>query len=90
MFYYLKRKFPKIWYLRNNGASLFSQFIDTLIFFHIAYLFIKPEGEIIAMVFSDYAIKVMSNLCNTPLFYAFAIRGKRVLHLDSKGAKESV
>lgn len=91
VFYYLKHRFPKIWYLRNNGASLFSQFIDTLLFFHIAYLFIKPEGEIIAMVFSDYAIKVISNLCNTPLFYAFAIRGKKAFYrTDSTNMKKSV
>lgn len=87
VFYYLKGRFPQIWYLRNNGASLFSQFIDTLIFFHIAYLFIKPEGEIIAMVFSDYTIKVLSNFCNTPLFYTFAIRNKRIPS-DSNGIKE--
>ena len=76
VFFYLKQKFPKIWYLRNNGATLLSQLVDTMIFFHIAFLFIQPHGDVILMALSDYTIKILLCVCNTPLFWSFAIRGK--------------
>lgn len=79
VFFYLKQKFPRIWYLRNNGATMLSQLVDTMIFFHIAFFFIKPEIDIIFMVLADYSMKVILALCNTPFFYALAIRGKNLL-----------
>ncbi|WP_335339533.1 queuosine precursor transporter [Helicobacter himalayensis] len=79
VFFYLKQKFPRIWYLRNNGATMLSQLIDTMIFFHIAFFFIKPEVDIVFMILADYSMKVILALCNTPFFYALAIRGKNLL-----------
>ncbi|WP_309544437.1 MULTISPECIES: queuosine precursor transporter [unclassified Helicobacter] len=79
VFFYLKQKFPRIWYLRNNGATMLSQLIDTMIFFHIAFFLIKPEVDIIFMILADYSMKVILALCNTPFFYALAIRGKNLL-----------
>ncbi len=78
VFFYLKQKFPKIWYLRNNGATLLSQLVDTMIFFHIAFLFVQPHEDVLLMALSDYTIKVLLCVCNTPLFWNFAIRGKNL------------
>lgn len=74
IFFYLKGRFPKLWWLRNNTATIISQFIDTMIFFHIAFLFVLPWQEVIAMLFADFSIKVILALCDTPLFYVLAIK----------------
>ncbi len=89
VFFYLKQKFPKIWYLRSNGASLLSQCIDTMIFFHIAFLFVQPHADVLLMALWDYAIKILLCVCNTPLFWGFAIRGK-TLHKTTSHKKDSL
>lgn len=77
IFFYLKNKFPALWWLRNNASTIASQFVDTMVFFHIAFLFILPWEQVIAMVFADFVIKVFLALCDTPFFYALAIhKGK--------------
>ncbi|TLD96577.1 VUT family protein [Helicobacter jaachi] len=76
IFFYLKNRFPNLWWLRNNASTMISQFIDTMIFFHIAFLFIYPWEHIVAMLLADFSMKAFLSLCDTPLFYAFAIRTK--------------
>ena len=76
IFFYLKNRFPKLWWLRNNASTMASQFIDTMIFFHIAFLFVYPWEQVIAMLLADFSIKVFLALCDTPLFYVFAIKNK--------------
>lgn len=89
VFFYLKQKFPKIWYLRNNGATLLSQLVDTMIFFHIAFLLTKPYEDVVLMALSDYTIKILLSVCNTPLFWNFAIRGKN-LYKTTFGKKDTL
>ena len=74
LFYYLKNCFPSLWWLRNNASTMISQFIDTMIFFHIAFLFIYPWEQVMAMLLADFCIKAFLALCDTPFFYVFAIR----------------
>ncbi|CUU39926.1 Putative preQ0 transporter [Helicobacter typhlonius] len=74
IFFYLKNRFPSLWWLRNNASTMISQFIDTMIFFHIAFLFIYPWEQVIMMLLADFCIKVFLALCDTPLFYILAIR----------------
>lgn len=76
IFFYLKSRFPRLWWLRNNASTMASQFIDSMIFFHIAFLFIQPWEQLIAMLLADFCIKIFLTLCDTPLFYVFAIRTK--------------
>lgn len=77
IFFYFKNHFPRLWWLRNNASTITSQFIDTMIFFHIAFLFVYPWEQIIAMLLADFCIKAFLALCDTPLFYAFAIRKEK-------------
>ena len=74
IFFYLKNRFPHLWWLRNNASTMISQFIDTMIFFHIAFLFVYPWEQVIMMLLADFCIKAFLALCDTPLFYMFAIR----------------
>ncbi len=79
VFYYLKSKFPKLWWLRTVGSTAISQLIDTMIFFHIAFLFVMPWHNVLMLVLGDYLIKFLLGLLNAPFFYLFAIRLQKFL-----------
>ncbi|OCR17367.1 hypothetical protein BA919_01230 [Helicobacter pullorum] len=84
VFYWLKSKFPKLWWLRNVGSTAFSQFVDTVVFFHIAFLFVMPWQNILMLIAGDYLIKFILAFLNTPLFYLFAIRMQNFLGICAK------
>lgn len=56
-FYWIKSKFPKIWWLRSAGSTAFSQALDTMIFFHIAFLFVMPWTSVLMLIMGDYLMK---------------------------------
>ena len=60
-----------------------------MIFFHIAFLFVQPHADVLLMALWDYAIKILLCVCNTPLFWGFAIRGK-TLHKTTSHKKDSL
>ncbi|WP_336771733.1 queuosine precursor transporter [Paenibacillus sp. MMO-58] len=68
----LKRVFPapgQLW-IRNNGSTVISQLVDTLIFCTIAFAG-TLEGSVWVSVFlSTYVIKFIVSLCSTPFLYA--------------------
>ncbi|MGP1561755.1 MAG: queuosine precursor transporter [Helicobacteraceae bacterium] len=78
IFHYLKERFYKLWWLRNNVSTLTSQFLDTVIFFLIAFAFIIPFEDLAKMIIGDYSIKIILSLLDTPFFYvlAFPLRKK--------------
>lgn len=55
-------------WLRNNASTMTSQMIDTLIFITIGFYGVVPD--IWVMVFSQYIIKFVFALLDTPIFYA--------------------
>lgn len=59
----------KFKWLRNNLSTIASQFIDTAIFITIA--FIGDVPNIFVMIFSQFVIKLILALIDTPLFYLF-------------------
>lgn len=75
IFYYLKRKFASLWWLRNNASTMISQVIDTTVFFMIAFVFTMPVLDIFKLIIGDYSIKFTFALLDTPFFYYIAIRG---------------
>lgn len=73
VFQIIKNKWPQdrfLW-VRNNGSTLVSQLIDTLIFVPGAFLFAPGfETEIIVQIFiTTYLIKVLVALLDTPFLY---------------------
>ncbi len=76
VFYLLKRHFPKSWWLRNGGSVLLAQFVDTMVFFNLAFFGTMALSSSMQMAFADYSIKAAVGLANTPLFYLLAIRAK--------------
>lgn len=65
-FHFLKEKFNAKW-IRNNGSTITSQFIDTAIFITIAFWGNVPN--LIIMILSQYIIKLILAVLDTPLFY---------------------
>lgn len=76
IFYFLKKILPKLWWLRNNASTMIAQLIDGMIFFHIAFWGQWSWREILIAAFLDCCVKFVVIVCNTPLFYIFAIRIK--------------
>ena len=54
-------------WLRNNLSTMTSQLLDTAIFITIAFYGAVPS--LLAMVISQYVIKWLIALCDTPIFY---------------------
>jgi hypothetical protein len=77
IFHYLKDKYYNLWWLRNNASTLVSQFLDTIIFFTLAFAFVFPWSIIFKIMLGNYFIKAMMALADTPFFYWFAIRRVR-------------
>lgn len=80
-FFWIKSKFPNLWWLRTSLSTALSQMLDTLIFFHIAFLFNMPYNQIILLALGDYTIKFILAIVNTPFFYLFAIRMQKILRI---------
>lgn len=76
LFHFIKQKYQKQWWLRNNGSTLISQFFDTSLFFILAFSFVMPADVLIKLIIGDYMVKVVLALLDTPFFYYFAIRNK--------------
>lgn len=56
-------------WLRNNLSTMTSQLIDTVIFITIAFWGIVPN--LLIMIVSQYILKLIIALCDTPFFYIF-------------------
>jgi queuosine precursor transporter len=67
-FDFLKRKNNPLW-LRNNGSTLISQLIDTLIFVPIAFLGLYETSVILEIALTTYFIKVLVAAMDTPFIY---------------------
>ncbi|PID47986.1 MAG: hypothetical protein CR967_01985 [Proteobacteria bacterium] len=74
IFHALKKRFSSLWWLRNNGSTLVSQFFDSLVFWVVAFAGVMPTPVLIKLFIGDYLFKVVAALLDTPFFYAFAIK----------------
>lgn len=72
IFHFIKKKFPEdkwLW-LRNNGSTLISQFVDTFIFTAIVVMFGLWEMESAVDIFLvTYFFKVILSISDTPFVY---------------------
>ena len=58
----------------NNGSTMTSQIIDTAIFITIAFYGVVPN--IWNMIISQYVIKFIFAICDTPIFYLLTGKAK--------------
>lgn len=69
-FFFLKAKFGnKYFWLRSNLSNLWSELLDTVIWFSIAFVGIYSPKTILFMIIPWWLYKVLMGLCYTPLLY---------------------
>lgn len=71
LFDLIKHRYDKdnqLW-IRNNGSTLISQIVDTLVFTLIAFLGVYPIEVVIEILIFSYVIKVITSLLDTPFVY---------------------
>lgn len=68
-------------WLRNNGSTLISQIIDTVLVNTIVYGlgFKLHASQVLKIIFLAYIYKAIFSLCNTPIFYAMVAVSKKYL-----------
>lgn len=71
LFHRIKRRFKPKW-MRNN-ATVFSQLLDTTIFITVAFAGVVPN--LLTMIVSQYIIKFIITLADTPIFYYLTRHG---------------
>ncbi len=71
IFQWIKKKLPqnKFLWIRNNGSTLVSQLIDTVIFVPIAFWGIVPNNVLVGILISTYLIKIIVAALDTPFIY---------------------
>lgn len=70
---YTKGRF--LW-VRNNGSTIFSQLVDTVLVVFVLFVGVKSVSEISSMIYDGWLFKVICALIDTPIIYVsvFLIR----------------
>lgn len=68
VFGWLKKNNRFLW-IRVNISTLFSQILDSFLFFFIAFSFTLPVNEILTLGVTCYVVKVIITMCDTPFIY---------------------
>lgn len=56
-------------WLRNNGSTAISQFVDTTIFYSIAFYSVIPTEQLPLLVLGTYFVKFIITIVDTPIVY---------------------
>ncbi|MFT7218828.1 MAG: putative integral membrane protein (TIGR00697 family) [Candidatus Azotimanducaceae bacterium] len=56
-------------WVRNNGSTLVSQAVDTVIFYMIAFYGLVSTEALISLLVGNYLLKIVLSLLDTPLVY---------------------
>ena len=70
-------------WLRNNGSTILSQFVDTVLVVSVLFIGVKSYSDIQSMIFDGWLFKMMVALIDTPLFYLAVYVGKKFFNLRS-------
>jgi len=65
-----KRTKGKYLWLRNNASTMVSQLLDTVAFITIGFYGVVPTAVLYNMIVSQYALKLVVALLDTPIVYA--------------------
>jgi len=70
VFEWIKRRTGKngLW-IRNNASTMVSQFVDTGIFYSVAFFGMVPLGQIPMLVLGTYIVKITIAAIDTPVVY---------------------
>jgi uncharacterized integral membrane protein (TIGR00697 family) len=68
LFLKIKKRFNKLW-LSNNGGTIISQLLDTVVFVIIGYFATVPFSELLSIGLTMYILKVIIAICDTGFIY---------------------
>lgn len=68
LYQWIKKRFKPLW-LRNNGATMIAQLLDSVLFTFAAFLGVFDLITLIEISFTTYAVKVIVAACDTPFLY---------------------
>ena len=89
-FWRRKTKARFLW-LRNNASTMVSQGLDTGLFITIAFWGTVPTGILLNMLLTQYVIKLIIAVCDTPFCYLLiALRKDKVKPLPPIGTEALV
>ena len=66
---WLKMRFPKLLWLRNNGSTWSSQVVDTAVFCTIAFAGMYEARIVLGIFISTYLLKIVVAVLDTPFIY---------------------
>lgn len=69
LFQFFKKHFKPLW-IRNNGATIIAQFVDTVAFTFIAFWGIFDFKTMIEIIITAYIMKIIVAALDTPFLYA--------------------
>ena len=64
-------------WLRNNASTMMSQAVDTVLFVTIAFAGTLDFSVIINMILTQYGVKILIAIVDTPLVYVLVSQGRR-------------
>lgn len=60
----------RLLWLRSNGSTAISLFIDTTVVISLLVFFgVLPSQQLLPLIFNSYSFKLLATICSTPLFY---------------------
>ncbi len=71
LYEFIRNKFPddKLLWLRNNGSTLISQFIDSIVFTTISFIGMYSNEVLIELIITTYIVKALIAILDTPFLY---------------------
>lgn len=71
LYEFIRNKFPddKLLWLRNNGSTLISQFIDSIVFTTISFIGMYSNKVLIELIITTYIVKALIAILDTPFLY---------------------
>lgn len=69
-------------WIRNNGSTVLSQFVDTALVVSVLFIGVKSFQDIQSMIIDGWLFKAMVALLDTPIFYALVYFGRKVFDLN--------
>lgn len=76
LYQFFKKRFKPLW-VRNNAATIISQFVDTVAFTFIAFWGIFDFHTMIEIIITAYIMKVIVAALDTPFLYIARWMGKK-------------
>lgn len=64
-------------WMRNNGSTIVSQFVDTLVFTAIAFLGSVPIAAFVPLLIGRYVAKIGIAIIDTPIFYVLTAKSTK-------------